>query len=158
MVSSVSSVGGREDCVTCEQGGEEIQPCNKASLVYENICMSCNPEARKKGEFKDHNTNQPSIYIGETSRSMHERSLEHWGAFRGSKEESHIFKHQQNHHQGAPPKFFMKVVSFHGSALERQVKIAVRIRRRGGEGDILNFKAEFNRCRIPRLVLEAGEE
>ena len=30
----------------------------------------------------------------------------------------------------------------------------MRIRRRGGEGSILNSKAEFSRCRIPRLVLD----
>ena len=34
---------------------------------------------------------------------------------------------------------------------------AVRIRRRGGEGAILNSKAEFNRCHIPRLQLEEEE-
>ena len=31
-------------------------------------------------------------------------------------------------------------------------------RRRGGEGSILNSKSEFNRCRIPRLVLEEIDE
>ena len=35
---------------------------------------------------------------------------------------------------------------------------AVRIRRRGGEGAVLNSKAEFNRCYIPRLRLEEKEE
>ena len=34
---------------------------------------------------------------------------------------------------------------------------AVRIRRRGGEGAILNSKGEFNRSHIPRLVLEEKE-
>ena len=35
---------------------------------------------------------------------------------------------------------------------------AVRIRRRGGEGEILNSRAEFNRCYIPRLVVEVEDE
>ena len=35
---------------------------------------------------------------------------------------------------------------------------AVRIRRRGGEGRILNSKAEFNRSYIPRLVVDKEEE
>ena len=35
---------------------------------------------------------------------------------------------------------------------------AVRIRRRGGSGAILNSKGEFNRAHIPRLVLEGREE
>ena len=51
-----------------------------------------------------------------------------------------------------------KVVSTHRTALNRQVREAVRIRRRGGEGGILNSKAEFNRCFIPRLVVEVEDE
>ena len=47
-----------------------------------------------------------------------------------------------------------KLVSSHKTALNRQVKEAVRIRRRGGENNILNSRAEFNRCHIPRLVVE----
>ena len=50
------------------------------------------------------------------------------------------------------------MVSFHRSALSRQVKEAVRIRRRGGANQILNSKGEFNRSHIPRLTLENTEE
>ena len=46
------------------------------------------------------------------------------------------------------------MISFHRTALSRQLKEAVRIRRRGGEGSILNSKGEYNRCYIPRLELE----
>ena len=42
--------------------------------------------------------------------------------------------------------------------MNRQIAEAVRIRRRGGEGAILNSKAEFSRCHIPRLQLEKEEE
>ena len=35
---------------------------------------------------------------------------------------------------------------------------AVRIRRRGGAGEILNSKAEFNRCHITRLVVEEEDD
>ena len=48
----------------------------------------------------------------------------------------------------------MRVIGTARTALERQTREAVRIRRRGGEGSILNSKAEFNRCYIPRLKLE----
>ena len=51
----------------------------------------------------------------------------------------------------------MRAVSFHKTALSRQVAEAVRIRRRGGEGAILNSKAEYNRCHIPRLQMEEEE-
>ena len=66
-----------------------------------------------------------------------------------------MLKHQELQHGGAaPPKFIMRVISSTKTALERQTREAVRIRRRGGEGAILNSKAEFNRCYIPRLQLE----
>ena len=48
----------------------------------------------------------------------------------------------------------MRAVSFHRSALIRQVGEAVRIARRGGAGSILNSKAEFDKCKIPCLVVE----
>ena len=38
------------------------------------------------------------------------------------------------------------ILNYHKSALSRQIKEAVRIRRRGGERRILNSKVEFNRC------------
>ena len=44
-----------------------------------------------------------------------------------------------------------RVVSQHRTALARQVSEAVRIGRRGGAGAVLNSKAEYNRCHIPRL-------
>ena len=38
---------GRKECVTCEQGGEQIPPCSKRNVVYENICVKCNPTAKE---------------------------------------------------------------------------------------------------------------
>ena len=42
--------------------------------------------------------------------------------------------------------------------MNHQVRKAVRIRRRGGAGNILNSRAEFNRCHIPRLVVEEEDQ
>lgn len=36
--------------------------------------------------------------------------------------------------------------------------MAIRIKKRGGAGGVLNSKAEFNRCYIPRMVVEEEEE
>ena len=101
-----------------------------------------------------------AIYMGETSRSINERSREHWQGYRGAKkEDNHMWKHQQLEHGGREPDFTMKVVGgSHSNALVRQVSEAVRIRRRGGETAILNSKAEYNRCHIPRLQVEKEEE
>ena len=68
-------------------------------------------------------------------------------------------KHQIADHGGSnSPKFIMRVVRSYRSALSRQVGEAVRIRRRGGEGSILNNKSEFNRCKIGRLTIGEEEE
>ena len=63
-------------------------------------------------------------------------------------------RHQAMVHEGEDPEFIFKVVSHHRTALNRQVREAIRIGRRGGAGRILNSKSEFNRCHIPHLVVE----
>ena len=72
----------RVDCVTCNQVGEEMPACTSRSLVYENICVDCNPEALKKGELQNINMEIPSVYVGETARSVQERAKEHWEGFK----------------------------------------------------------------------------
>ena len=127
---------GRPNCVTCNQGSEMIAPCTRRSLVYENICSKCNKGAGGKDEVVGGgNPEVPSIYVGETARSIQERSLEHWAAAMGSKkarEGSHMAKHVEQIHKGEEPQFMMRVIQFHRSALSRQTAEAVRIRRRGG--------------------------
>ena len=49
-------------------------------------------------------------------------------------------------------------MKFHRTALSRQTGEAIRIRRRGGEGAVLNSKGEFNRSFIPRLQLVEEEK
>ena len=118
---------GRPDCTTCEQGAEIMSPCTQASVVYENICETCNPGAGGKKELKEIRSDIPTMYVGETSRSLYERSKEQWSTWRSRKH-------------------------------SRQVGEAVRIRRRGGAGSILNSKTEYDRCRIPRLVVQEEDE
>ena len=64
---------GRWDCVTCEQKAEIPPPaCTRPSLIYENICRKCNPGAGSKGEVRIEDKEHPSVYVGETSRSVEE--------------------------------------------------------------------------------------
>ena len=148
---------GRKDCTTCTQGAEKIPQCTKTSVVYENICQKCNKEAGGKKELES--VVEDSIYIGESSRSIYERSKEHWEDWRSRSSKSHILKHQELAHEGAEdPLFIMRTVRFFRTALSRQVGEAVRIMRRGGACSILNSKSEYDRCKIPRLVLEEEDE
>ena len=63
---------GRTDCITCTQDsrGETLPPCKKRSVLYENICLDCNPDILEdKGNRKVPPPKYPpSIYIGESSR------------------------------------------------------------------------------------------
>ena len=142
---------GREQCIPCAQGAEFVQQCTANSVIYENICRKCNPGAGGKKELEVVKSSFPTTYVGETSRSIMERTREHWESYRGRHKDSHLLKHQEMEHEGAIPEFIMRVVGRAKTALERQTREAVRIRRRGGEGVILNSKAEFNRCFIPRI-------
>ena len=124
---------GRKDCVTCEQGAEMLPDCTSTSLVYENVCGTCNPGAGTDKELVEVKSDVPTMYVGETSRSIFERSKEHWGAWRSRDDASHIHKHQVEVHGGAEnPKFYMRAVRNYRSALSRQIGEVVWIRRRGG--------------------------
>ena len=148
---------GKEDCTTCYQDsrGESLPPCSKRGVLYENICLKCNPGVGE-GKQLSPPLNPPSIYIGETSRSLYERGKEHWRDFRTGQEDSHIRKHHLIHHGGVgEPSFHLRPIMFPGTALKRQIAEAVMIGR-WGEEIILNSKSEFNRCKIGRLTI--GEE
>ena len=70
---------------------------------------------------------------------------EHWGANEKKKEDSHMVRHHLNEHGGGEePKFMARIVQYHKSAPSRQLGEAVRIRRRGGQGSILNRKSEYD--------------
>ena len=90
-------------------------------------------------------------YVGESARSAKERFSEHMEDADNQKADSHMYKHWQNQHGGRRTEFLFTIVSFHLSALDRQIAEAVRISRTGGE-KILNSKGEYNRCELPRIV------
>ena len=111
---------------------------------------------KKKGQLKKYDGTVPSLYVGETARSLHERSREHIADMGAKTKKSHIWKHQLECHGGSQNHaFIFKIVDTPKSALSRQIGEAVKIRRWGA---ILNAKGEFNRCHITRLTLGADEE
>ena len=128
------------------------------SSHYENICVLCNPGVIENKKLSPPTAN-PSIYVGETARSLFERGKEHWKSFRNKQEDSHILKHHQLHHGGEGyPSFFLRPVKYFKTSLTRQIAEAVLIQR-WGKDVVLNSKAEYNRCKISRLTLgEDGAE
>ena len=105
---------------------EVLPPCTRKCLVYEYMCALCNPGDAAKGELENVNPDIPSIYVGETSRTIQERAVEHWTSAKGSnnknKEGSHMRTHMEQQHGGGEPVFVMRVVEFHKTALSRQTK------------------------------------
>ena len=100
-------------------------------------------EEDEKSELKE--MKDGSLYVGETSRTIYDRSKVHWGAWASRSDKSHILRHQNQEHGGdETPKFVMRMVKSYRTALSRQIGEAVRIMERGGAGSILNSKSEFD--------------
>ena len=152
---------GREKCIPCNQPTEQKQDCRRRNIIYENICLTCNPEAGSKQTRQDGHEladkgQFPSIYVGESGRSLHERAHEHWHDFEARQTDSHILKHWLVHHKGeGTPNFHIRVIKYCKDALSRQVGEAVRISYRG---QTLNSKNGYNRSGLSRLVIEEKDE
>ena len=129
----------RANCYPCQTGEEKC--CFTRNIVYTSQCVPC----KEAGQVK--------VYIGETSRSAHERGGEHKADYRKQKPDSHILKHQQAEHSGqSDANFKFRISASFQSALSRQITEAVMIRRLG-EGSTLNSKGVYNRCSLPRLTV-----
>jgi len=91
-------------------------------------------------------------YIGETSRSAHERGEEHLRVLRDLNPGSHFLKHVIQHHMEDPEnvEFRMKILTSHFTAFSRQITEAVKINRNKGPF-LLNSKSEYNRSSLPNI-------
>ena len=140
MFSPTNVWGGskceREDCTTCTQGCEDLPDCTRRSIVYESICSKCNPGAKEQGPLRNINKDVPSVYVGETSRSIYEHAGEHWNSYRKRNTDSHIWKHHLVHHdgEGEPEMVFKMVGKFKTALITRQFTEAVTIRKMGNIG------------------------
>ena len=94
-------------------------------------------------------------YIGETSRSMYERGLEHQRDLAELKPESHMLKHFLEHHaeeELEKMKFGARIIKTARTAFNRQIGESVYIQENASKHFILNSKSEYNRCALPRLT------
>ena len=138
---------GREECMPCKSG-EDNSKCFKRNILYETSCVTC------AGGGK------PSRYVGESSRSGFERAAEHFSDYKNEKSDSHMLKHAMEEHPGEiRPSFKFKVTRTFQNAMKRQISEAVRIRRvENSDVTILNSKGVYNRCSLPRLVVEVNSK
>ena len=144
---------GRE-CPPCNSG-EGRPNCKKRSVLYESRCTICNPESKPSHQQEGEHEQPPSregIYFGETSRSLHERSLEHVADAKEFKEGSHMVKHWMIHHPSEvkQPPFKFTIISMFRDCLSRQIGEAMRIL--FSKDKLLNSMNEYLSNNINRVV------
>ena len=125
----------RFDCVVCDTHQKKgSSRCKKKAIVYESKCLDCPSNSKN------------SVYIGESGRSLYERSQEHLEDAEKRRKCSHIFKHLALQHpeMDTQPRFKFSVLKVHSSPLDRQLHEAVRISCHGH----LNSKSEYRQNQI----------
>ena len=150
---------GRDSCPPCEVSGGRVD-CKARSIMYESKCLVCNPETSL--EEADGQANQPSrtletpregIYIGESSRSLHERAFEHVRDAKAFSDSSHIVKHWMTSHPSLPnpPMMGFSITGRFKDCLSRQISEALRINM--SRDSLLNSKREFGHNSVSRLTV-----
>ena len=93
-------------CTTKQATGKKLrQDCTQRCVIYETWCLTCEERERKRVEESVMGEEEKKVkmrevklhkYVGETSRSIYERGLEHLRDLSELKKESHILKHYLN--------------------------------------------------------------
>ena len=133
---------GRDKCMICPGNDKMAGKCYARNVTYTSTCKVC----KARGVV--------SKYVGETSRSLLERELEHQADALGRKETSHRRTHLETTHPellGKDPNslFQVEIMKTHRSSFQRLVHEALEIRR--GGSSLLNNKEEYCRNLLPNL-------
>ena len=145
---------GREECQPCgRQDEENIPNCKQSSILYESSCQICNKDTNRKEEP----SGRLGIYYGETSRSLFERSREHFKDAADFSEGSHMIKHWLTSHveEETCPDFKFRIVGSYKDCLTRQVSEAVMIHY--SKDILLNSKNEYNSNCLTRLTIDENK-
>ena len=160
----------RMDCYTCHQGGSDrLEDCFRRNILYESRCVVCTEEQERKAEEENERAGsskskakkgvdymEKGVYVGESSRSLYERTREHLADANSDAPDSHMNKHWKDCHAEMQerPNFRFKIVKSFKDSLSRQVAESVRIDLRG---EVVNSKTVYSRNRLPRLEIEKPE-
>ena len=149
----------REVCHPCDgTSDEKRQNCRERSILYETSCKLCNPEEAKKGPSNPQQGEvQPEgrlgVYLGESSRSLHERMGEHVDDARKFRSGSHIVKHWMDVHPSLDvmPPWRFRTIRVFKDCLTRQLSEAVMISLSGDA--LLNGKCDYLANCISRVTV-----
>ena len=148
---------GRSPCAPCDSS-DKRENCRSRILVYESKCRVCKPVSSQAEEADNQSSKNSSpregIYVGETSRSLHERSIEHMRDAESFSAKSHIVKHWMKTYANlpTPPQMIFSITSRYRDCLSRQIAEALRINY--SKDIILNSKGEYLSNTISRLSIE----
>ena len=133
---------------------EEMTACKRQSILYESSCQLCNTDQDTRRTEPSRQEARKGIYFGESSRSLYERSREHFrdaGDFSGG---SHQVKHWMTTHpeDDQCPPFKIKVIGSYKDCLTRQVSEALKIH--NSKDELLNSKNEYASNHLSRIVVD----
>ena len=164
----------RQGCILCktkQKTGKYMgQDCHRRCIVYETWCLTCESRERRaieENDDYDEETRKRKLrevrlhkYVGESSRSLYERGLEHLRDLEEMKKDSHMLKHYFDKHSEEKleeMEFGGRILDKPRSAFNRQISESVTIQHQNQKNNILNSKSEYNRCALPRLTADLGE-
>ena len=124
----------------CQICLEKPGACKSRGVVYEIHCKVCKDKGLK------------SLYIGETHRTLWDRTSEHLSKLESRAKDSALFKHwrtvhPENHQE---PEFIVKKVGAYLSSTERQIREAIRIDMAQYD-HLMNSKGEWERQKLTRI-------
>ena len=70
-------VCGRQECRVCCQTGKKREDCIRRNILYESECDRCVTEVGSSDNNLERIGAKASLYVGESARSLFERSGEH---------------------------------------------------------------------------------
>ena len=145
---------------------EDKRPnCRSKNLIYESVCLDCIPpvptsqqevqgsEPISSSARRLEDKPRKGVYIGETSRSLHERSFEHLQDAKSFHIKSHMVKHWMIEHPEKTflPTFKFSIVAQYRDCLSRQIGEAIKILY--SKDHLLNSKTEYmNNC-LTRIAI-----
>ena len=118
----------------------------KEGVLYSIRCEKCKENERTVE------------YWGETGRDCYSRGEEHLKGCRDKCEDNPMWKHVWDSHggEGGEELFTMKMEASFKKPLARQIREGVEIE--ASKGELMNSKSEWNNAKIPRIVIETGEQ
>ena len=130
--------------------GKRPTLCQVKSVVYTGVCLLCEAEHKLDPSVK-----HQGRYVGETSRSLSERSKEHLAAARRFDTGSFIVKHWALKHPELNKAHDIRfsVLKTHKDPLSRMISKAIKIL----DLATLNSKFEWRGYRIGRLTIPLRE-